>query len=219
MPALQKPLLTSTPFPLTADSTMYKPDSQLVQTDILASLAEDLGGVMPHGDLTALLIPAETHAQARVITREDAVLCGSAWFEACFHALDAHSSVTWLAHDGNRIQAGQTLCKVSGQARALLTAERSALNFLQTLSGVASETRRYVDAITGAQARIYDTRKTLPGLRQALKYAVLCGGGENQRIGLYDGILIKENHIAAADRKSTRLNSSHNPASRMPSSA
>ena len=174
------------------------PDSQTIQSDILASLAEDLGGVMPHGDLTALLIPAEAHAQARVITREDAVLSGSAWFEACFHALDNHAQITWLARDGELIQAGHTLCKINGQARALLTAERSALNFLQTLSGVATETRRFVDAIAGTRARIYDTRKTLPGLRQALKYAVLCGGGVNQRIGLHDGILIKENHIAAA---------------------
>ncbi len=177
---------------------MKLPDSDTIQSNILAALAEDLGGVMPHGDLTARLIPADGHAQARIITREAAVLCGAAWFEACFHALDRDAQVTWLAHDGDRLEAGQTLCKVSGHARALLTAERPALNFLQTFSGVATETRRYVDAIAGTRARIYDTRKTLPGLRQALKYAVVCGGGENQRIGLYDGILIKENHIAAA---------------------
>ncbi|MBI5331355.1 MAG: carboxylating nicotinate-nucleotide diphosphorylase [Betaproteobacteria bacterium] len=177
---------------------MTLPDSNIIQANILAALAEDLGGVMPHGDLTARLIPCDSHAQARVITREAAVLSGTAWFDACFAALDPHARVTWLVRDGERVQAGQTLCKVGGHARALLTAERPALNFMQTLSGVATETRRYADAIAGTRARIYDTRKTLPGLRQALKYAVICGGGENQRIGLYDGILIKENHIAAA---------------------
>lgn len=163
-----------------------------------AALTEDLG----EGDLTALLIPADTPARARVITREDAVLCGTAWFDACFAALftslDAGHQITWQARDGDRVSAGQTLCEIAGPARALLSAERPALNFLQTLSGVASETHRYVAAIAGTRARIYDTRKTLPGLRLALKYAVKCGGGENQRMGLYDGILIKENHIAAA---------------------
>jgi len=162
--------------------------------NVRAALEEDVGA----GDLTAQLIPADSQARARVITREDAVLCGTAWFDACFAALDPDIQIDWQAHDGERVAAGQTLCEISGPARALLTAERPALNFLQTLSGVASETRRYVDAIAGTQARIYDTRKTLPGLRLALKYAVKCGGGENQRIGLYDGILIKENHIAAA---------------------
>jgi nicotinate-nucleotide pyrophosphorylase (carboxylating) len=150
------------------------------------------------GDLTAQLIPAETQARARVISREDAVLCGTAWFSGCFMALDDRIRITWHAGDGDAVSAGQTLCDIDGPARALLSAERPALNFLQTLSGVATETRRYVDAIAGTRARIYDTRKTLPGLRLALKYAVKCGGGENQRIGLYDGILIKENHIAAA---------------------
>ncbi len=165
-----------------------------LQAHVHAALTEDLG----EGDLTALLIPADTQARARVITREDAVLCGTAWFDACFTALDAGHHLAWLARDGDRVSAGQTLCEISGPARALLSAERPALNFLQTLSAVASETRRYVEAIAGTRARIYDTRKTLPGLRLALKYAVKCGGGENQRMGLYDGILIKENHIAAA---------------------
>jgi len=165
-----------------------------ITANVRAALEEDVGA----GDLTARLIPAETLAQARVITREDAVLCGMAWFEACFAALDPAIRITWQTRDGERVQAGQTLCKIAGPARALLTAERPALNFLQTLSGVATETRRYVDAVVGTRARIHDTRKTLPGLRLALKYAVKCGGGENQRIGLYDGILIKENHIAAA---------------------
>ena len=160
-----------------------------------AALKEDLG---ERGDLTAQLIPPEARARARVITREDAVLCGCAWFDACFQQVDAGCRIAWQAGDGDQVGAGQVLCEIAGPARALLTAERPALNFLQTLSGVATETRRYVDVVTGTRARIYDTRKTLPGLRLALKYAVKCGGGENQRIGLYDGILIKENHIAAA---------------------
>ncbi len=165
-----------------------------IASNVRAALDEDLGD----GDLTALLIPATAQARARVISREDAVLCGTAWFDACFIALDAATRITWSARDGDRVTAGQALCEISGPARALLSAERPALNFLQTLSGVASETRRYVDAIAGTRARILDTRKTLPGLRIAQKYAVMCGGGENQRIGLHDGILIKENHIAAA---------------------
>ncbi len=173
---------------------MNPPAESVIQANVRAALEEDVGG----GDLTAQLIPADTPAQARVITREDAVLCGAAWFEACFNRVDASTRITWHAADGDRIHAGQALCEIEGPARALLTAERPALNFLQTLSGVATETRRYVDVAAGTRAKIYDTRKTLPGLRLALKYAVKCGGGENQRIGLYDGILIKENHIAAA---------------------
>lgn len=165
-----------------------------IQANVRAALDEDIAS----GDLTAQLIPANTQARARVISREDAVLCGIDWFEACFATLDATTKIAWLAHDGDAVATGQTLCEIDGPARALLSAERPALNFLQTLSGVATETRRYVDVIAGTRAKIYDTRKTLPGLRLALKYAVKCGGGENQRIGLYDGILIKENHIAAA---------------------
>jgi nicotinate-nucleotide pyrophosphorylase (carboxylating) len=168
--------------------------SEAIRANVRAALDEDVGA----GDLTAQLIPEDAAGQARVLTREDAVLCGTAWFEACFRTLDPAARIAWHAADGDRIHAGQTLCEITGKARALLTAERPALNFLQTLSAVATETRRYVDAIAGTRARIYDTRKTLPGLRLALKYAVKCGGGENQRIGLYDGILIKENHIAAA---------------------
>jgi nicotinate-nucleotide pyrophosphorylase (carboxylating) len=164
-----------------------------IQTNGHAALAEDIGG-----DLTAQLISEEAQARARVITREDAMLCGTAWFDACFVTVDPSVNIEWQARDGDAVAAGQTLCEIHGPARALLTAERPALNFLQTLSGVATETRRYVTAITCTRAKIYDTRKTLPGLRLALKYAVKCGGGENQRIGLYDGILIKENHIAAA---------------------
>ncbi|MBI5936246.1 MAG: carboxylating nicotinate-nucleotide diphosphorylase [Betaproteobacteria bacterium] len=169
--------------------------NQTIAANVRAALDEDLGD---RGDLTAQLIPADQAARARIVTREDAVLAGQAWFEACFKALDPQATIHWQARDGDKVAAKQTLCEVAGNARALLTAERSALNFLQTLSGVATATRRHVDAIAGTQARIYDTRKTLPGLRQALKYAVRCGGGENHRVGLYDGILIKENHIAAA---------------------
>ncbi|KAF0099882.1 MAG: nicotinate-nucleotide pyrophosphorylase [bacterium] len=168
--------------------------AEAIRANVRAALEEDVGS----GDLTARLIPETAVGHARVLTREDAVLCGTAWFEACFRALDPEAKITWHAADGDRIHAGQNLCEITGKARALLTAERPALNFLQTLSAVATEARRFVAAIAGTRAKIYDTRKTLPGLRLALKYAVKCGGGENQRIGLHDGILIKENHIAAA---------------------
>ncbi len=166
-----------------------------VADNVRAALAEDLG---ERGDLTAQLIPADQRARARVITREAAVLAGRPWFDACFRALDANIRIDWYAADGDTIAAGQKLCEIEGNARALLSAERPALNFLQTLSGVASATRRYVEAIAGTRARIYDTRKSLPGLRLAQKYAVRMGGGVNHRTGLYDGILIKENHITAA---------------------
>ena len=174
---------------------------KIIAANVRTTLEEDLGAFLPEGlggDLTAQLIPAEKVAHAQVIVREDAVLAGRAWFEACMHAMDPQACVRWHVKDGERVGANAALCEITGLARALLTAERSALNFLQTLSGVATATRRYVDAVAGTRARIYDTRKTLPGLRLALKYAVKCGGGENHRIGLYDGILIKENHIAAA---------------------
>ncbi|MEO4010413.1 carboxylating nicotinate-nucleotide diphosphorylase, partial [Chromobacterium piscinae] len=156
--------------------------------------AEDIGPC----DWTARLIAADKTGAARVIAREDAVICGQAWFDECFRQVDARCRVEWLAAEGEKVAAGSELCRIGGPARALLTAERSALNFLQLLSGVASETRRYVDAVSGHRARILDTRKTLPGLRLAQKYAVTVGGGANQRIGLFDGILIKENHIMAA---------------------
>lgn len=183
---------------------MHAPDTRLgntIRTNVRAALDEDIGT----GDVTAQLIPAHTVGRARVIAREDAVLCGTAWFDACFRTLDGDVEVIWQAADGEPIQAGQTLCAITGKARALLTAERPALNFLQTLSAVATQTRRYVDAVAGTGAKIHDTRKTLPGLRLAQKYAVRCGGGENQRVGLYDGILIKENHIAAAGGVSAAL--------------
>ncbi len=165
-----------------------------VERNVVVALAEDIGG----GDLTALLTPASRRSQGTVISREDAVLAGTAWFDACFRRLDPSASIRWTAHDGDRVTAGQVLCAIEANTRALLTAERAALNFLQMLSAVATTTRRYVDAVAGTKAKIVDTRKTLPGLRLAQKYAVTCGGGSNHRLGLYDGILIKENHIMAA---------------------
>ncbi len=165
-----------------------------LRDDVRRALAEDVGP----GDLTAALVPAERRARARLATREDAVLCGAAWFEEVYRQLDQSVTVRWQARDGERIRAGQTICQVAGPARALLTGERMALNFLQLLSATATRTRRYVDAVAGTGATILDTRKTLPGLRRAQKYAVRCGGGENHRMGLYDGILVKENHIVAA---------------------
>lgn len=165
-----------------------------IEANVTAALTEDMGT----GDLTAQLIPGECRAQATLITRQDAVLCGRPWFEACFRRLDAQVQIRWLASEGERVTAGATLCEIDGNARAILSAERPALNFLQTLSATATVTRRYVDAIAGTKAVIMDTRKTLPGLRIAQKYAVKIGGGANQRIGLFDGILIKENHIVAA---------------------
>ena len=162
--------------------------------DVANSLAEDVGS----GDLTAQLLPAAQISSAQVITRQSGVLCGTPWFEACFRQLDPQCEIDWQARDGDPIRPGQTLCTIRGRARALLTAERCALNWLQTLSATATRTRKYVDAVAGIDVRIMDTRKTLPGLRLAQKYAVRTGGGHNQRIGLFDGILIKENHIAAA---------------------
>lgn len=170
------------------------PDLAEIDRNVDAALAEDLGS----GDLTASLIPAGKPGRATVIAREKAVLCGTAWFERCFARIAPDAKIEWLAADGDRIEADQLLCRIEGEARGLLSAERSALNFLQLLSGVATKTRQFADVVAGTRARIVDTRKTLPGLRLAQKYAVLCGGGDNHRIGLYDAILIKENHIMAA---------------------
>ncbi len=165
-----------------------------IERNVSAALEEDVST----GDLTAGLIPAAEIATARIITRADITVCGTAWADACFRRLDASMKIEWSCADGTPLEAGQTLCTLSGSARALLTGERTALNFLQLLSGIATTTRRYVDAVEGTRAKILDTRKTLPGLRVAQKYAVLSGGGTNHRMGLYDAILIKENHIAAA---------------------
>jgi len=174
-------------------SAVPPPASELSR-DVKRALAEDVGS----GDRTAALIAEDRHGRATVITREPGVLCGRPWFDEVFRQLDPGAVVTWQAEDGSLLEAKQLLCGVEGSARALLTGERSALNFLQTLSGTATVTRRYVDAIAGLPCQILDTRKTLPGLRRAQKYAVRCGGGRNHRIGLFDGILIKENHIVAA---------------------
>jgi len=165
-----------------------------IHRNVSAALAEDIGT----GDLTAHLIGDDVQARGRVITRESAVICGSAWFEAAFAALQPSALVTWHVRDGDRVEPDQPLCDIAASARTLLTAERTGLNFLQLLSGTATKTRRFVDAVQGTRASIVDTRKTLPGLRLAQKYAVLVGGGVNHRIGLYDGVLIKENHIIAA---------------------
>jgi nicotinate-nucleotide pyrophosphorylase (carboxylating) len=165
-----------------------------IKRNVAAALAEDVGT----GDWTAKLTPLTTQSNATVVCRENAVVAGQPWFDAVFQTLDAGTRIHWAVPEGAQATAGTALCTVHGPARALLTGERTALNFLQTLSAVATKTRAYVDAIAGSQASILDTRKTLPGLRMALKYAVRMGGGANHRIGLYDGILIKENHIAAA---------------------
>ena len=161
---------------------------------VSTALAEDVGS----GDLTAALIPEQARCSARVVSREPGVLCGGPWFCEVFAQLDGTVVVEWGVHEGSPILPGQALCRIVGPARSVLTGERTALNFLQTLSATATRTREFVDRVSGTGATILDTRKTLPGLRRAQKYAVRCGGGTNHRMGLYDGILIKENHIAAA---------------------
>jgi nicotinate-nucleotide pyrophosphorylase (carboxylating) len=165
-----------------------------IERNVTAALAEDVGA----GDWTALLTPEARRATATIVCRSRAVLCGRAWADACFRKLDATVAIAWRVDDGEYLEPGTVVCEIAGDARALLTAERTALNFLQTLSAVSTVTRQYVEAISGTRAAIVDTRKTLPGLRLAQKYAVTVGGGRNHRLGLYDGILIKENHIAAA---------------------
>lgn len=173
------------------------PDAQTLAAlaaQVRAALDEDIGS----GDLTAALIPQQVQASAHVVCREAAVLCGQAWFDAVFKTLDPRVEITWQWRDGYDIAPGQTLCRLQGPARAILSGERCALNFLQTLSGTATTTRAYVNAIAGMHTKLLDTRKTIPGLRLAQKYAVHVGGALNHRKGLYDAILIKENHIAAA---------------------
>lgn len=165
-----------------------------ISRNVAAALAEDIGP----GDLTASLVPGDRQAKATVICREAGVLCGTAWFDECVLRLDPQARITWQAADGERVVADQLLCNIEANARALLSAERSALNFLQLLSAVASKARIYADAIAGTNAQVVDTRKTLPGLRIAQKFAVRCGGGGNHRLALWDAILIKENHIHAA---------------------
>jgi nicotinate-nucleotide pyrophosphorylase (carboxylating) len=164
-----------------------------VADDVALALNEDVGS----GDLTAELVPIDRRCRATVIVREPAVLCGRPWFDATVRTLDPDARIAWHADEGARVAAGGAVCSLEARARPALTAERTALNFLQLLSAVATKTRRFVDAVSGTGARIVDTRKTLPGLRLAQKYAVRVGGGLNHRIGLFDGILIKENHIAS----------------------
>lgn len=170
------------------------PSHDYIAETVATALREDVGT----GDLTARLVPETQVARATIITRETAVLCGTAWVDEVFKQLDTRVSVAWQRTDGARISPNDVLCTITGPARAMLTGERTALNFLQSLSAVATATRTYVDAVAGTQCRILDTRKTIPGLRLAQKYAVRCGGGVNHRIGLFDAILVKENHIAAA---------------------
>ena len=161
---------------------------------VQAALEEDIG----RGDLTAILVPENTQAKAQLISRENAVLCGSPWFEASFTALDSSVEIRWFAEEGSDLAVGQKVCEITGNARSILTAERTAINLLQTLSGTASITRRYVEQLEGMKTQVLDTRKTIPGMRVAQKYAARTGGALNHRFGLYDGILLKENHIRAA---------------------
>jgi nicotinate-nucleotide pyrophosphorylase (carboxylating) len=167
--------------------------SAYIRASVDAALAEDVGG----GDVTAALIGAEARSRATVVCREDAILCGRAWFDRVFAVLDETIRIEWRAGDGDRLAPGETICSLEGPARPILTGERTALNFLQTLSGTATAAARYAAAVAHTGCRILDTRKTLPGLRLAQKYAVRCGGAVNHRIGLFDAVLIKENHIIA----------------------
>jgi nicotinate-nucleotide pyrophosphorylase (carboxylating) len=174
--------------------SLAPPDPADVASDVARALAEDIGS----GDVSAALIPAGAIAQASILTREDMVLAGLPWADTVFRTLDPEVHVDWRHRDGERVAAGSILCELQGRARALLSGERTALNFLQTLSATATVTSRFVAALAGTGTRVLDTRKTLPGLRRAQKYAVRAGGGVNHRMGLYDAVLIKENHIAAA---------------------
>jgi nicotinate-nucleotide pyrophosphorylase (carboxylating) len=170
------------------------PEQFLIEQQVRTVLAEDVGD----GDLTAALLPENARSRVEVITRQDAVVCGRAWFDEVFRQLDPTVSAQWQMTDGERANQGRILCHLTGPTRALLTGERTALNYLQTLSGTATRARKYADAVAGLPVRLLDTRKTLPGLRAQQKYAVLCGGCHNHRMGLFDAILIKENHILAA---------------------
>lgn len=171
---------------------------QEIRFNVTAALSEDLGGTLdPTKDITAQLLPAQQEVTAHVITREEGIFCGKAFTEEVFKQLGSSVHITWLVVDGEAVSPNQRLFTLTGPARAIMTGERTALNFIQTLSGVATVTRAYVNKLAGTQCRLLDTRKTLPGLRHALKYAVTCGGGQNHRLGLYDAYLIKENHIFA----------------------
>lgn len=175
------------------------------EANITVALTEDIGS----GDWTAMLLPEATQVVARVLVREEAVLCGAPWFEGAMMQVDPRMRIEWRFAEGELMPADAEVCRITGPARSLMTAERPALNFLQLLSGVATATRDYVKLIEGTKAAILDTRKTLPGLRLAQKYAVRVGGGKNQRLALYDGILIKENHIAAAGGIAQAMQAAH----------
>lgn len=175
---------------------------KVINSAVNAALDEDIGT----GDVTAASFSNNETASAKVISREEAVLCGQQWFELAFYKLDPEIAINWKLNDGDQLEKGSIVCSLSGSAQAILTGERTALNFLQTLSGTATKTKIYVDRIAGTNAQILDTRKTLPGMRYAQKYAVRCGGGKNHRMGLYDAILIKENHIATAGSISKAVN-------------
>ncbi|MEQ9898804.1 carboxylating nicotinate-nucleotide diphosphorylase [Pectobacterium punjabense] len=173
--------------------------AQDIPASVQLALREDLGGIVDaNQDITALLLPDNETVSARIITREAGIFCGTRWLEEVFSQLGDTTTIVWHVADGEAITPNQTLCEITGPAKQLLTGERTALNFLQTLSGVATEVSRYVAVLQGTRTRLLDTRKTLPGLRTALKYAVSCGGGDNHRLGLSDAFLIKENHIIAA---------------------
>ncbi len=176
-----------------------------IEANVRTALAEDVGS----GDITAQLIPAEQQAQARVITREAAVISGVAWVNEVFRQVDSSVEVRWLVADGQRVQANDVLFELEGKARALLTGERAALNFLQSLSAVATRSQFFADMVAGTEVKLLDTRKTLPGLRLAQKYAVTCGGCHNHRLGLYDAFLIKENHIAACGGVAATVAAAH----------
>lgn len=184
------------------------PSRQDIRAQVMLALREDVG----NGDLTAQLLPAGRLAKASIVAREKAVLCGTAWADEVFHQIDPGVRLQWQVADADQLAPGQVLCDLEGDARSLLTGERSALNFLQTLSGTATRAAAYVEAVEGTGARILDTRKTIPGLRLAQKYAVTCGGASNHRIGLFDAILIKENHIAAAGSIDAALRAAHSVA-------
>ena len=179
-----------------------KVDSQLIARQVAAALAEDLGA----GDVTAALVPPQQQVRAQIIAREPAILCGTEWVSETFRQLDAAIRLEWQAADGDRVGTDQPVLRLSGHARPILTGERTALNFLQTLSATATAANRYVEAVAGTGCRILDTRKTIPGLRLAQKYAARCGGAQNHRLGLYDMVLVKENHIVAAGSIGTAVN-------------
>lgn len=191
---------------------LEQPDPALIAGQVRIALAEDLGD----GDRTAALLPADRVSRVELITRQEAVICGRAWFEEVFRQLDPRVSVVWQVADGDRVGPGDRLCVIEGPTRALLTGERTAMNFLQTLSGTATRAWRYARVVADLPVRLLDTRKTIPGLRLAQKYAVRCGGCHNHRLGLHDAILIKENHILAAGSIAAALDAAHALAAGVP---